>query len=49
MAALVSIGAFATGALAHDHHDGESEIPEGETVSLEPLVGGIQADGGSWG
>lgn len=36
-ALLLSIAAFATRALAHDHH-GESSIPEGETVSLEPIV-----------
>jgi len=35
-ALLLSIAAFATRAAAHDHH-GESEIPEGETVTLEPL------------
>jgi hypothetical protein len=23
---------------AHDHHGGESKIPEGKTVSAEPLV-----------
>jgi hypothetical protein len=39
MAAVLSIGLFAGAALAHDHHEGEeSHIPEGETVSAEPLV-----------
>ncbi len=28
---------FADGAFAHDHH-GESNIPEGQTISLEPIV-----------
>lgn len=36
---LFSAAAFWTTATAHDHHDGgESKIPEGETVSAEPLV-----------
>jgi hypothetical protein len=39
IAAVLSIGLFARAALAHDHHEGEeSHIPEGETVSAEPLV-----------
>ena len=41
LALLLSIGLFTNSALAHDHH-GESNIPEGETVSVEPIVGGIR-------
>jgi hypothetical protein len=29
---------FGRPAQAHDHHGGESKIPEGETISIEPLV-----------
>ncbi|KAL6863307.1 hypothetical protein ACO1O0_003554 [Amphichorda felina] len=36
LALLLSIGLFTNCALAHDHH-GESNIPEGETVSVEPI------------
>jgi hypothetical protein len=32
------LGLLGQGALAHDHHGSESNIPEGQTVSLEPLV-----------
>ncbi|VUC28167.1 unnamed protein product [Clonostachys rosea] len=31
------LGLLGQGALAHDHHGSENNIPEGQTVSLEPL------------
>lgn len=36
--ALLCAAALWRAAIAHDHHGGESHIPEGETVSQEPLV-----------
>ena len=41
LALLLPISFSATGALAHDHHGGESKIPEGETISLDPIVRGL--------
>lgn len=39
MALSLSLASFGTLALAHDHHEGgESHIPEGEAISLEPIV-----------
>lgn len=35
---LLSMAAFSSLANAHDHHEGESQIPEGQTISVEPLV-----------
>lgn len=35
---LVAAAAFFGAAQAHDHHGGEQQIPEGETVTKEPLV-----------
>lgn len=37
-ASLVLAAAFFGAAHAHDHHGGETAIPEGETVTKEPLV-----------
>jgi hypothetical protein len=38
-AALLAIASFATLVQGHDHHEGgESHIPEGEAISLEPIV-----------
>ncbi|KAJ2966893.1 hypothetical protein NQ176_g9930 [Zarea fungicola] len=36
-ATIVAIASFLTTVYAHDHHEGEMTIPEGETVSKEPL------------
>lgn len=38
-ALLLSIASFGTLVHGHDHHEGgESHIPEGEAISLEPVV-----------
>lgn len=42
-ALLLLVTAFGKAALAHDHHEGGvSHIADGDTVSKEPIVGGIR-------
>lgn len=38
MALLLSIASFGALVHAHDHHGGESHIPEGEAISFDPIV-----------
>lgn len=46
MALLLSIASFGTLVQGHDHHEGsESHIPEGEAISLEPIVSRQEEDG----
>ncbi|KAK5995942.1 Protein YTP1 [Cladobotryum mycophilum] len=37
LALFLSIAALGRTAYAHDHHGGETNIPQGETVSIEPI------------